>query len=414
MGGQDLAGNPSRGAKPTFWARVQDHDTTFGSVTAKDYHGVYVYSKSHNQIIRFLRDSPHDGIDVLTATRWVKASRRLARYLGGPDYRECETAADRRARDEESADELALLKTVGLRQAIVRRLVLRAGCPLHVFEEEDAPADEIDEYREMLAREQLAWEQEQLEPNDVTEQSRSPVDTSAGAPDIPSGVRDKLSASFQPVRDEISARLRGSYLAWIISPPMNQGAPIAVEDRQVRRAEVEQGARLKPFLPISDALQSEAREGMERGHRRLAEIEATAKTYVQITGLTTTLAIANFAIGHGRIAGALSIVSSTALAGASIAAIVAGIYGLSAATRHLPLITPNNSRRVLQRARAKSEREARWMHLSAVLVSTYRVGLVADWKSCRVKRATLCLRAVVLLGVISSAALYARLLGLGF
>jgi hypothetical protein len=210
-------------------------------------------------------------------------------------------------------------------------------------------------------------------------------------------------------------RLRGSLLLWLLSPPLPWGAPrmLTTDPRDAPDEEpdsphrdrvLDATASFASSLPLNpdrgvqrwgpslrEDLVEQARSGWERAVSRRQGIESRAGTFIQVTGLTTTVVLVNNTLisGDDRVTGASRSVFIGALIVASVLLFIAGIYGLVSVMRTFGSVAPDNPTRLIERARIGDDEERRRQAAAALLLAQRRASLVADWKLARLKRATL-------------------------
>jgi hypothetical protein len=191
----------------------------------------------------------------------------------------------------------------------------------------------------------------------------------------------------------------------VFSPPLGWGAP-----RWLKRSDpivvVRRQGEASFVSSLGDAvdqtLLDDSIAGWETARTRLAGIEARAGTFVQAAALTNTLVLVN----QGLVSGDHPVRHTpakwlflAAIVIASVALVIAGLYGLFATMRTFDRIAPNNVARIIGRSQREAAdndpagaavlaREAMQQDIAAALMAQRRTSFVADWKLARLKRAT--------------------------
>jgi len=177
--------------------------------------------------------------------------------------------------------------------------------------------------------------------------------------------------------------------------------------RPERAEDAEKAFREQVGDGASDGVLDEAIAGWERSRERRNGIERRLEVFLQVAGVTTTLVLANGALltDKDRVTGLAGVIVIVALIGASIALLLAGVYGLFGSMLTFERIDPDNVLRVINRAKESDDQPALEKRVAATFLATRRTSHVADWQQARLERAMWCLLIGVLLLAVASGAL---------
>jgi len=227
-------------------------------------------------------------------------------------------------------------------------------------------------------------------------------------------VRRRLLRSYSPVGpdderiDDSRSRLRVFWLVWLLSPPLQWGAPRFLPrggDTDATAAADSFRASLTRSPCVDQPLVDQARNGWQTARDRRTGFESRAGTFVQVAGLTTTVVLVNSTLLSGKTAltGTWRAVFEAAVLTASACLLAAGAYGLFATMRTFDSVAPDVVHRIIARARMAEEENRRREQVAALLLAQRRTSIVADWKLARLKRASFWFGAAIVAIAVASA-----------